>query len=50
MRPFVKPVSIVLFLKRPQPKVVAALGSLLASRPLEVVAIDFTVLEPSSDG
>lgn len=32
------------------PQVVAALGSLLAFRPLEVVAMDFTVLEPSSDG
>ncbi|KAI3362576.1 hypothetical protein L3Q82_001611 [Scortum barcoo] len=33
--------------KAPQPKVVAALGSLLTFRPLEVVAMDFTVLEPS---
>ena len=32
------------------PKVVTELGSLLASRPFEVVAMDFTVLEPSSDG
>ena len=36
--------------KAPQPKVVTAMGSVLASRPLEVVAMDFTVLEPSSDG
>lgn len=36
--------------KAPQPRVVAAMGSLLAFRPLEVVAMDFTVLEPSSDG
>lgn len=33
--------------KAPQPRVVAALGSLLACRLLEVVAMD---LEPSSDG
>ena len=26
------------------------LGRLIATRPLEVVAIDYTVLEPSSDG
>uniref|UniRef100_A0A8C2WTK1 C2H2-type domain-containing protein n=1 Tax=Cyclopterus lumpus TaxID=8103 RepID=A0A8C2WTK1_CYCLU len=36
--------------KAPQPRVVAAWASLLAFRPLEVVAMDFTVLEPSSDG
>ena len=36
--------------KAPQPRVVTVMGSLMASRPLEVVAMDFTVLEPSSDG
>ncbi|KAJ8280789.1 hypothetical protein GJAV_G00058990 [Gymnothorax javanicus] len=36
--------------KAPQPKVVTSMGSLLASRPLEVVAMDFTAMEPSSDG
>lgn len=36
--------------KAPRPKVVTSMGSLLASRPLKVVAMDFTVLEPSSDG
>ncbi|KAJ8404516.1 hypothetical protein AAFF_G00337830 [Aldrovandia affinis] len=36
--------------KAPVPRVVTELGSLMASRPLEVVAMDFTVLEPSSDG
>lgn len=36
--------------KVPQPKVVTSMGSLLASQPLEVVAMDFTVLEPSLDG
>ncbi|KAJ8003957.1 hypothetical protein DPEC_G00153790 [Dallia pectoralis] len=33
-----------------QPRVATALGCLLASRPLEIIAMDFTVLEPSSDG
>ena len=36
--------------KAPQPRVVTAMGSLLASKPLEVVAMDFTVMESSSDG
>ena len=36
--------------KAPVPRVVTELGSLLASRPLEVLAMDFTVLEASSDG
>ncbi|KAJ8377727.1 hypothetical protein AAFF_G00254610 [Aldrovandia affinis] len=36
--------------KAPVPRVVTELGSLMASGPLEVVAMDFTVLEPSSDG
>uniref|UniRef100_A0A3B3H9D6 Gypsy retrotransposon integrase-like protein 1 n=1 Tax=Oryzias latipes TaxID=8090 RepID=A0A3B3H9D6_ORYLA len=35
--------------KNPHPQVVAPQGHLLAYRPLEVVAMDFTVLEPSSD-
>ena len=33
-----------------QPRGKPAMGHLLATRPLEVLAIDFTVLEPSSDG
>lgn len=33
-----------------QPTVVVDGGNLLATRPLEIVALDFTVLEPSSDG
>ena len=33
----------------PQPKICAPMGTLSASRPLEVVAIHFTVLEPSTD-
>ncbi len=36
--------------KAPVPKLVTEMGSLLARRPFEVVAMDFTVLEPSSDG
>lgn len=36
--------------KAQQPKVMTTMGSLLAVKPLEVVAMDFTVLEPSSDG
>lgn len=36
--------------KAPLPRLVTEWGSLLASRPLEILAMDFTVLEPSSDG
>lgn len=36
--------------KAPVPKLVTETGNLLARRPFEVVAMDFTVLEPSSDG
>ena len=36
--------------KMPHLKTRTPLGRLTASRPLEVVCIDFTVLEPSSDG
>jgi len=36
--------------KAVQPKVKTFMGSLLASRPLEIVAIDFTMLERASDG
>ncbi|XP_026124599.1 uncharacterized protein LOC113106791 [Carassius auratus] len=36
--------------KLPQPKVHPPVKSFLASRPLEVIAVDFTVLEPASDG
>ncbi len=36
--------------KAVQPKVRPFMGSIQASRPHEVVAIDFTVLEPASDG
>ncbi|XP_057194088.1 protein NYNRIN-like [Triplophysa rosa] len=34
----------------PQPKIKAPWTSFLASRPLEVVAVDFTTLEPATDG
>lgn len=48
LRPFVRLVECCIVSKAPQPMVVAALGghSLLAFMPLEVVAMDFTVLEP----
>ncbi|KAI0214862.1 hypothetical protein LSAT2_033122 [Lamellibrachia satsuma] len=36
--------------KFPAKKMRIPLGRLIATRPLEVVAIDYTVLEPSSDG
>lgn len=36
--------------KASQPKVRTFLGSLLASRPLEIIAIDFTVLDRASNG
>ena len=36
--------------KAPQPKIRPTVGMLLAERPLEVLAIDFTVLEKSSCG
>ena len=36
--------------KAVQPKLRTFMGSLLASRPLEILAIDFTTLEKSSDG
>ncbi|KAL6467298.1 hypothetical protein MHYP_G00251020 [Metynnis hypsauchen] len=36
--------------KMPQPRIQPPAKSFLASRPLEVVAVDFTVLEPASDG
>lgn len=36
--------------KMPQPKIKVPWTSFLASRPLEVVAMDFTILEPATDG
>lgn len=36
--------------KMPQPRIRTPMGSLLASQPLEVLAVDFTVLEPATDG
>lgn len=36
--------------KMPNPKIHPPMKSFLASRPLEVVAVDFTLLEPASDG
>ena len=34
----------------PQPKILAPVQAFLAPRPLEVVAVDFTVLEQTSEG
>ena len=39
-----------LLAKAPQPKVRPPIKSLLAQQPLEILAIDYTVLEPASDG
>ena len=36
--------------KEPLPRVRPAMGHLLATKPLEVLAIDFTLLEPATDG
>lgn len=36
--------------KAPVPTVKPLMGSLVAHKPLEIVAIDFTLLEKSSDG
>ena len=36
--------------KMPQPRIRTPMGSLLAAQPLEVLAVDFTVLEPATDG
>lgn len=36
--------------KKPYVKTQKPMGHLLASKPLEVIAVDFTVLEPASDG
>ncbi|KAK3715036.1 hypothetical protein QZH41_002685 [Actinostola sp. cb2023] len=36
--------------KMPLPRIRPPMGNLLASKPLEVLAVDFTLLEPASDG
>jgi len=36
--------------KMPQPRIHTTMGSLLAAQPLEVLAVDFTVLESATDG
>ena len=38
------------FAKMPQPRVHVPIGNLLADKPNEVVAMDFTLLEKASDG
>uniref|UniRef100_A0A3B1JKH5 Gypsy retrotransposon integrase-like protein 1 n=1 Tax=Astyanax mexicanus TaxID=7994 RepID=A0A3B1JKH5_ASTMX len=47
---WVKACQRCILTKMPQPKIQAPVKAFLASRPLEVVAVDFTVLEPASDG
>lgn len=47
---WVKKCQRCILTKMPQPKIHAPVKAFLASRPLEVVAVDFTVLEPASDG
>ena len=47
---YVKKHECCILAKLPLPKVKTASGNLLASRPLEGLAIDFTVLEQASDG
>ena len=34
----------------PNPKIRPPMGNLLATKPLEILAIDFTILEPATDG
>ncbi|KAK3703603.1 hypothetical protein QZH41_019157, partial [Actinostola sp. cb2023] len=36
--------------KMPLPRIRPPMGNLLATKPLEVLAVDFTLLEPASDG
>lgn len=36
--------------KMPNPRIRPPMGNLLATKPLEILAIDFTVLEPATDG
>ena len=36
--------------KMPNPRIRPPMGSLLATKPLEILAVDFTVLEPATDG
>ncbi len=47
---FIKKCEICTLSKMPQPKVRTLMGNLVAHKPLEVMAIDFTLLEPTSDG
>lgn len=47
---WVKTCQRCILTKMPHPKVRPPMKSFLASRPLEVVAVDFTVLEPATDG
>ncbi len=47
---WVKKCQQCILTKMPQPKIRAPVRAFLASRPLEVIVVDFTVLEPASDG
>ncbi|KAJ7987238.1 hypothetical protein DPEC_G00336670 [Dallia pectoralis] len=47
---WVKKCQRCILTKMPQPRICPPMKPFLASRPLEVVAVDFTVLEPATDG
>ena len=47
---YVKSCTMCTLAKMPSRRVHAPMGNLLASRPLEVVAVDYTHLEKSADG
>ena len=47
---YVKSCNRCVLAKMPHPRIRTSSGNLLANRPLEVLAIDFTVLDPASDG
>lgn len=50
VKQWIKKCQRCLLTKMPNPKIHPPMKSFLASRPLEVVAVDFTLLEPASDG
>ncbi|CAC5384342.1 unnamed protein product [Mytilus coruscus] len=47
---WIKTCERCLVAKNPLPKVRPSVGSLIACKPLDILAMDFTVLEKSSDG
>lgn len=50
VKQWVKKCERCVLTKMPNPKIHPPMKAFLASRPLEVVAVDFTLLEPASDG